>query len=477
MRVDKRILKSLSLLLPMTGMLALYAYIATFSRLTGDDYCLLYFADRFGLLRSIWYWYLNFHGVFSGVTVDYFLTFFGEKWMGVVLPACLLVWVGMAAFSFAAMLDQRYRGFRKTLAACALGSGLVVAVLVWSPNIQQSYYWWAGTRKYVMPLIFISLYPGLYLKFLQKDRRKSEALVWYLVSFGLLFFVGGFSETLNPGLIVAYIFAMSLRLWLTKFNLKDKKFLFLLAGFAGLAIAFTIMALAPGNSVRQEYFAEPPGLLSTLKIATLSYIEFLSFIPKSWILSFVFLGSAFAAVGLGMERVDTEAPKGWSVVIYALIAFVIPWACFVPFAYIASEPLVPRAMINPAFLFTATFLYAGLLFGKWLAARTRWGERAINWGSLAALTLVLLSVSLWNAGRDFYSLSQAHIKYAHEWDKVQTQIIRAVEEGKESLSVPPRNNWAGILELSDNPKSYVNQCISRYYGVDIKTDDSLRVPE
>ena len=94
MPADKRIWKSLSLLFPTAGMLGLYAYIATFSRLIGDDYCLLYFADRFGLLRSIWYWYINFEGIFSGVFVDYFLVYFGEKWMGVVLPAILLLWVG-----------------------------------------------------------------------------------------------------------------------------------------------------------------------------------------------------------------------------------------------------------------------------------------------------------------------------------------------------------------------------------------------
>lgn len=104
---DKGIWKAISLLLPTTGMLALYAYIATFSRLTGDDYCLLYFADRFGLLRSIWYWYLNFEGIFSGVFTDYFLVYFGEKWMGVVLPAILLVLAGNASFSYGVLLEHK----------------------------------------------------------------------------------------------------------------------------------------------------------------------------------------------------------------------------------------------------------------------------------------------------------------------------------------------------------------------------------
>ena len=477
MFIDKRIWKIISLLLPAAGMLGLYTYIGTFSRMMGDDYCLLYFADRFGLLRSIWYWYLNFEGIFSGVFVDYFLVFFGEKWMGVVLPVCLLVWVGFATFSFAMLLDRSYRGLQKALAAFALGATLVVAIFLWSPDIQQSYYWWAGTRKYIMPLIFISLYPGLYVKFIRKDWGSRGVLPWYFVSFGLLFFIGGFSETFDPSLIVSFFFFIGLRLWLTRFDLKDRPFQFLLSGFIGLAIAFVVMALAPGNSVRQEYFNEPPGLLDILTIAALSYIEFLTLIPKSWILSSVFLGAIFGTINISMESTESDSPQGWFIGLNLLAAFVIPWACFVPFAYVAGEPLVPRAMINPAFLFSAFLIYSALLFGKWLASRTRLGERTSIWGTLALLTILLLSFSLYRAGQDFYALSQAHIKYAINWDKVQVEILRAVEEGRESLSVPPRNNWAGVLELNDNPKFYVNQCMSNYYNIKIKTDDSLRILE
>ena len=154
---NKRTWIPLGLLLPTGGMLGLYAYIATFSRLIGDDYCLLYFADRFGLLRSIWYWYLNFEGIFSGIFVDYFLIYFGEKWMGTILPAILLIWAGCAAFSFSTWLEASFRRTQKIVAGLALGCALVVAVLVWSPRIEQSYYWWAGTRKYIMPLVFTSL--------------------------------------------------------------------------------------------------------------------------------------------------------------------------------------------------------------------------------------------------------------------------------------------------------------------------------
>ena len=466
---DKGIWKAISLLLPTTGMLALYAYIATFSRLTGDDYCLLYFADRFGLLRSIWYWYLNFEGIFSGVFTDYFLVYFGEKWMGVVLPAILLVLVGNASFSFGVLLEHKYHSLQKTLAALALGIALVVAVFVWSPYIQQSYYWWAGTRKYVMPLIFISLYPGLYLRFIRKDWSRRGTLLWYLVSFAFLFFTGGYSETLNPGLFVAFLFVISLRLWLTGFDLKDKSFWFLVSGFVGFLIAFAIMVLSPGNSVRQGFFAQPSGILTALQVATLSYLEFLALIPKSWILSSVFIGLVIGTVNIGVGGQEKNPPKGWIVIFTLAATFVIPWACFAPYAYVTGEPLVLRAMIDPAFLFTAFLMYSMLLLAKWLDARTQLGERAFSWISLTVLTVALLSVSLLQAGRDFYALSEAHREYAKEWESVQVEILRAVNDERESLIVPKRENWAGVLELNDNPKFYVNQCISGYYGIQIKT--------
>jgi len=47
--------------------LAIYAYVGNFTRMLADDFCSIYYADRLGLFRSVYYWYLKraIHGICS----------------------------------------------------------------------------------------------------------------------------------------------------------------------------------------------------------------------------------------------------------------------------------------------------------------------------------------------------------------------------------------------------------------------------
>ena len=53
---------SLALLIPTGCTVLFYVYLGSYVRLIADDFCSMYFARRLGLLRSMWYWYKNWHG-------------------------------------------------------------------------------------------------------------------------------------------------------------------------------------------------------------------------------------------------------------------------------------------------------------------------------------------------------------------------------------------------------------------------------
>lgn len=468
-----RFWKIFALLFPAGILIGLYAYIGSFSRLMGDDYCLLYNADRFGVFRSIWYWYLNWHGGFSASFTDSLLVIFGEKGMWLFVPASLLLWLGTTSFSFGMVLqnslDRRYKIFT----SLALGSVLIVVVLLWSPDIQQSLFWWAGLRKYVFPLVVASLYPGIYVWFIQKNRPKRETILWSVFSFIILFFVGGFSETFTTGQVALLFFVVSLRLVTNKLNFRDNSFTFLFSGLLGAVTALLIMAIAPGNSVRQGFFPPPPALFMLLKIASTSYIDFLMYIPKSLIISAAFVGAILGAINLGMDTNHEEPPKLWSICVILIAGLVIPLASFLPFAYVASEPLVGRAMINPAYLFAAIFLYAAVQAGKWLTSKIKPVTRPRVFLGLTIVTFALITVSVWKYGQEFYYLGRAPIEYAEQWERSHEAIIHAKQAGDEIITIPVAHNWAGVLGPNDNPKYYVNQCMSRYYGIQIFATETL----
>ena len=91
-------LMTFGLILPASFVLGFYMYIGTFSRLLADDYCSIYYGRRLGLLRSIWYWYITWHGGFSASAADWFLSFTGPGLLKILPIVTLAAWVSMITF-------------------------------------------------------------------------------------------------------------------------------------------------------------------------------------------------------------------------------------------------------------------------------------------------------------------------------------------------------------------------------------------
>jgi len=53
--------------------LAALAYLGGQTRFMADDFCSAYYAQRFGLLRSIWYWYRTWSVGYTAFAFDWLL--------------------------------------------------------------------------------------------------------------------------------------------------------------------------------------------------------------------------------------------------------------------------------------------------------------------------------------------------------------------------------------------------------------------
>ncbi len=467
-----RLLKIFALLLPGGILILFYASIGFYGRLMGDDFCLLYYADRFGVFRSMWYWYLNWHGGFSASFIDSILVVVGEDSMGIFVPACLLAWLGAITFSFSMIMKNSLDGVFRIMASLSLGSALIAIVLLWSPEIEQSLFWWSGMRGYVMPLVIASLYPGLYLKYVRHDRTNLETFSWNALSFTVLFVAGGFSEIFTPVLLVIVFLAVGIRLLATQFNIKDRPGVFLFSGLLGISFAFLIMVNAPGNAVRQSFFPEPPDFFTLLRIAFDGYSQFLAYIPGSTVMLSAFIGSIIGVVSLGVETRGEGVPSAKIITSALLAAIIIPYLCFLPFAYGMSEPLVGRALTNPAFVFSAFFYYAVFLIGQWLATRITFFQQMTVSLALIIATLAFLLVSVWNQSPYLASMRAAAMEYAKQWDYAYERIAQARQRGDASVVIPVKQNWTGVFEPNDNPKFFVNKCMSDYFEIQILATDA-----
>jgi hypothetical protein len=68
--------------------------------------------------------------------------------------------------------------------------------------------------------------------------------------------------------------------------------------------------------------------------------------------------------------------------------------------------------------------------------------------------------------RDELNDSQGLQRYAAEWDERDAQIRGARDSGETTVSVRFVRSEGGLLEASRDAGSWVNECMSAYYGVD-----------
>lgn len=457
----------LGLFLPASLVIIFYMYIGLFNRLLADDYCSIYYGRRLGLFRSVWYWYITWHGGFSASAADWFLSFTGPGLLPVMAVITLVVWISFAVFAWRKVFYSG--GFQKGsfVNSLILGVILIYATLAISPDISQSFFWWGGARGYFLPLIFATLYWCLYLIFVDRNWFSWQSAIWYLVSFGLVFFIGGFAEVYTPVQLV--IFA-GLILWdwlVRKSTTKDAHFRFLLAGLVGAFLSLVVMVAAPGNYLRQEYFPDPPNLFTVLSISINGYVAFLQSIFGSVVAAFCVIGSMLAAGWAGVTALGDSgqaSPGPWQGVMVLAIGFVLAFGCFPAAAYGVSEPPPLRTQIIPSFLLMVGMMAGGFMLGQWLGARYNINAIRVYLLILAGLFVV---TSAWGEYQFLVSIQQDHILFARKWDQVDAMILRAVQNGAEEVLIPSMKNWAGLEYPSHRLKYWPNVCFRQYYGIKV----------
>jgi hypothetical protein len=266
---------ALGLLIPPGIIIGFYIYVGIFNRMLSDDYCSMYIGKRLGLFRSIWYWYRTWHGRFSANVADWLLSLFGSEAFPFFTFLFMSMWVVFATIAVKAVFDFKGYSPSNLFPMLLLGVLPVFATLLISPNISQSVFWWGGARSYLSPLILILLYFPLYYRFTGRPLNRTRVNLWSSLSFGLAFFIGGFSETFTP-VFVILLAGMTGIMWLTpKPRMKDASVFFLSAGFLGALLSLIVMVLAPGNSIRRAFFPVPPDVFTTLRMAFTAYLTFL----------------------------------------------------------------------------------------------------------------------------------------------------------------------------------------------------------
>ncbi|MEP6568864.1 MAG: DUF6056 family protein [Acidobacteriota bacterium] len=473
--------------LSLTLALLAHAYVGYFTRYMADDYCTAASIRTGGLLLTQKNFYLGWSGRFSFTFVAGILAMVGVRIVPFLPALALSLITGALTWAIYPFLRDSQR--RPLLISCLLAE-LVVVVAV-SDNrggVYEALYWQTGMLTYWVPLILIVAGVGL-LKRASDETKQTSASKRQLALFVALTFVaGGFNETYAVFQVCLLLLALAWCLWRAVSKLTP----LLGAGLVGAAASLIIVALAPGNSVRQAQFPEHPAWLPLTKSAAASAFNFV-FFEQNYPNTFYFRALALLLPGLaaiyvtrsGGERLGplhvSQRPKGvLTLAVLPLVTFALIMACFAPAMWAMSKQPPPRALIIPEFVLvglTVIWSYSAGLFLKHAFLDGRSSYSLLAAVSLAlALGLTLLPVI---ASRNTLGNASRAARLARLWDKQDQEIRAARTRGETELRVSVAYNIGGTDLMTADPKWYVNQCLAEYYGVKtvtaIQSLDGLRI--
>ena len=453
-----------ALFIPSSIVLSLHAYLGSFSRFIADDFCSYYYAKELGVFGSALYWYRTWHGGYSVSFMDSLLVLIGPRGIPFVTPIVILIWIVVTTVAVHLLLRKGWRLF-DILKSVSLGTAVVYLILLISPKVSQSLYWWGGMRAYVMPIIIFTFYIALFQWFRNKSAKAGAIIIWSGVSFVIVFAIGGFSETFTPVQLIIFLFIISYGLLTLNFRSKDKEFFFLLAGFFGALVSLLAMVNAPGNAVRQALYPEPANLITVFEIALTGFLTFLHDVFSTPERMLGILGIVLGTAWIGILARNEKAHTFWLIIICLFVGLGLTFLCFLPAAYGLSAKPYDRTLIIPAYILVVSLLLTSFLLGKLVSNKIE-VRSFVHLGFFLA-TAILITVSAALKSEELYASRHVYSDYANKWDHVDMQIIQAKHSGEEVVLIPNMINWAGLDRPTDNPKFWLTACYTHYYGIQV----------
>lgn len=445
----------------------IYYYViktSYFVRLYGDDYCTSAMLKKFGYWQS----QLNWYGTWSGrFTYNLFVHF--SELLGIgftkVLPVILLTSL-ILSFTFAL-----YGFYRKSYMSCLVISSIVMSLIVFnSPNIYQTLYWQTGSLTYLIPFIFLNLIIALIGKYYNSLSRLDAKVILLLLL--LSFLSGGFSESYV--VLQTCILSCFLLLSIAKNKIKNNINLYLLTvPLVGSIISMFIVAIAPGNKIRQSLLPESQNIFIVVRDTLCGTMKYLySFYSNPiYTMSFfvvLFIGLYFTSRLYQSIRINIRVAfvlvLAVSVVVILSIASI-----YAPGIYALSEFPPSRTLSMAAYVMIISAFIIGSIIGSLLNNYLN-KTLSLKFNTLWSGVIVLISVILFPLIVETNRVVYGNIKnYSISWDIQEKEINDQLNIGSKNLEIIWINPIGDLPDMQPSSNGWVNGCMSDYFGVDTIT--------
>lgn len=414
--------------------LAAYAWRGWYARYVTDDYCTAAALRKYGFVEVLKYHRVTWSGRYSYYAVKTIPESIGQG-TARVTPGLLIVLFCAAAI----WAVHRIFAPRSRLLAFVAGCAIAFATIDGTPDVLTiggPLVWETGAITYMLPLILVTLWLGLFFA--------GGSLVARCVAAALLMFVaGGLSETSLAAQAALTCMLLGAALVLRK---RDATWI------AGVSVAVTLLSLylvasAPGNTIRQLRLPPRPPLLDAITHAFRLGYDFIGSVAFSDGASLLIIALCGAIFGAFSGRVHIRAAL---LCAFAMLAAYI--ASFVPSTWMLSMGPPPRALHVTNFYFVLMLL---ALFAAIGAAKPHVVRKAAP-----VLLLVLVVVPVLSTIGTLRTLDEGR-RGAAEVERIGA-ILRANKGKRVTIHSP----WAITNRiLVEEPEFWTNRCISEFYEV------------
>jgi hypothetical protein len=460
--------------------LAAFAYMGSFMRYSGDDYCYAAVLAQNGFLKAQWESYFRittYSGnrfaltLFSGIS-----DLVGPRANAVLPGLAVLLWV-MATY-FALTCIARLQNLRPTRWETALLAEVIVLfTLALTPDVYQSLYWRSAMLPYLAPLVFNTALAGVaaWLASSLPSTINKHALALLAGTAVVSILSGGFSETATVWQLSAWslvLFRVLIRAR-TPGGRRLQSGLPVVSLVAGTLIALALLALSPVTQVRRLDLPAPPNVLELVRMTASHTYIFLHGIAKHHALP-AFTAFLFSML-LAMRDGGKESPNptaSWKAVLLRLVlagtaAVLLIASAMSVSAYGLSSYPPARALIIPMFTLILALCVAGCQTGRAVVVRLPQTARSVLHGVSPLLLLAMALVVAQAATAQILVERGKFQKWAAYWDARDLQIRSARQAGLFDLEVVQLDHLIpGVGDLSPDNGSWYNNCAEEYYDVD-----------
>jgi Family of unknown function (DUF6056) len=401
-----------------------------------------------------------------------------------VLPAVLIAaWVTLLTMALRHLVPAAGRFGRLLVAA-----GIVYTTIRIAPSPFLTFYWMTVSLAFIVPLCLLSVLIWL----VSRPRTEGHRGAIVVALIGVLAFVAaGMAETYTVAQAVALTLAVAVAL--TGFSVVWRQRLALLvAAWVGSVTGLLVELAAPGNVIRAATISHLVGVPrpSLPGLPVFTFVKMLQFahalVGANWpsMVALVILAAAVSARSGVLETARRTAVVAVGIATLGAAAVVL--SALAPSAreFGSLPPLYDQ--IIPTYVCVCSLAILGWVGGRLIRrfADQRWpraGAMSSRRRTLAGVTAVLAGVAV-VIGPVRAVVSIVHDlpelqSYANIKDAQADAAIAARDAGRSSAVVPTLPNYnnlgvfshTGYEELTDNPKFFINEDESIYYGIQSMT--------